>query len=80
MQVVIFIKKRPTLNPTITNKGMDYMKALTLAQYFTVTMVITVTLGLLTLKPVINQDSLTKELVNNVIKNNQERFFNDQYK
>jgi len=56
------------------------MKLFILAQYFTVTMVLTITIGLLTLKPVVEQTGATATQVANVNLNEQEMFNNELYK
>lgn len=56
------------------------MKLFILAQYFTVTMVLTITIGLFALKPVMNQGAVTTAQVTHVVHNNQETFTNVQYK
>ena len=49
-----------------TNEKLNIMKLIILAQYFTVTMVLTITVGLFTLKPGVKQYSteITAKVVN----------------
>ena len=49
-----------------TNEKLNIMKLIILAQYFTVTMVVTITVGLFTLKPALEQYSteITAKVVN----------------
>lgn len=56
------------------------MKTFILAQYFTVAMVLTITIGLFTLKPTVEQAAVTTALVTDVVNNDQEMFLNEQYK
>lgn len=56
------------------------MKLFNLAQYFTVTMVLTITIGLFTLKPVVDQGAVNTVQVTNVTLNDQESYKNDLYK
>ncbi len=56
------------------------MKLFILAQYFTVTMVLTITIGLFTLKPVVEQGAVNTAQVANVTLNDQEMFNHELYK
>ena len=56
------------------------MKLFIMAQYFTVTMVLTITIGLFALKPISNQGLVTTAQVENVINNDQDMYKNDLYK
>ncbi len=59
---------------------LHLMKLFILAQYFTVTMVLTITAGLFALKPAINQDVATTAQAISVMQNKQEISLNAQYK
>ncbi|WP_157822380.1 hypothetical protein [Psychromonas sp. Urea-02u-13] len=56
------------------------MKLFILAQYFTVTMVLTITIGLFALKPVVNHGLVTTAQVATATTNKQEMFVNEKFK
>lgn len=56
------------------------MKLFILAQYFTVTMVLTITIGLFTLKPTVEQGATNSAQVASIAVNEQEAYIHESYK
>jgi len=56
------------------------MKSFILTQYFTVTMVVTITIGLFTLKPIVEQHTVNIAQITNITLNDQEMSNNELYK
>ncbi|PKG38984.1 hypothetical protein CXF74_10620 [Psychromonas sp. Urea-02u-13] len=63
-----------------TYMRLQKMKLFILAQYFTVTMVLTITIGLFALKPVVNHGLVTTAQVATATTNKQEMFVNEKFK